>query len=157
MKAKVNILLSTYNGEKYLSEQLDSLMNQTYQNMVIYVRDDGSNDKTLDILYKYQKQDGRKQMIILKEDKPVNLGFMESFWILLRSCEHADYYAFCDQDDVWLPEKVERGVAALEKERNDVPLLYSSGYPSGSSSSSKSYSDRSELPDTSATGLRNLK
>lgn len=133
MNAKVNILLSTYNGEKYLSEQLDSLLQQTYRNIVIYVRDDGSNDHTLQILEKYQtrcnkEQGGGPQIVILQENKPVNLGYMESFWTLLRMCEKADYYAFCDQDDVWLPNKVERGVAAMEKENNDIPLLYSSGF-----------------------------
>lgn len=133
MNAKVNILLSTYNGEKYLSEQLDSLLQQTYRNIVIYVRDDGSNDHTLQILEKYQtrcnkEQGSGPQIVILQENKPVNLGYMESFWTLLRMCERADYYAFCDQDDVWLPNKVERGVAAMEKENNGIPLLYSSGF-----------------------------
>lgn len=132
MSAKVNILLSTYNGEKYLPEQLDSLLKQTYQNIAIYVRDDGSKDNTLSILEEYQNQCNTKedgpQIVILKEDKPVNLGYMESFWTLLRKCEKADYYAFCDQDDVWLPEKVERGVTAMEKEKADIPLLYSSGF-----------------------------
>ncbi len=133
MNAKVNILLSTYNGEKYLREQLDSLLEQTYQNIVIYVRDDGSKDHTLDILKEYQirynkEQDTNPKIVVLKEDEPVNLGYMESFWTLLKKCEKADYYSFCDQDDVWLPDKVERGVAAMEKERADIPLLYSSNF-----------------------------
>ena len=96
MSAKVNILLSTYNGEKYLPEQLDSLLKQTYQNIAIYVRDDGSRDNTLSILEEYQNQCNKKedgpQIVILKEDKPVNLGYMESFWTLLGMCEKADYY-----------------------------------------------------------------
>lgn len=133
MNAKVNILLSTYNGEKYLREQLDSLLQQTYQNITIYVRDDGSEDHTMNILEEYQtrcdeKLNGGPQIAILKEEKPLNLGYMKSFWTLLRRCEKADYYAFCDQDDVWLPNKVERGVAEMEKEMEDIPLLYSSGF-----------------------------
>ena len=133
MNAKVNILLSTYNGEQYLGEQLDSLLQQTYQNITIYVRDDGSDDCTLQILEEYktkcrEKQDGGPQIIILKEDKPVNLGYMKSFWTLLQMCERADYYAFCDQDDVWLPTKVECGVTAMEREKEDIPILYSAGF-----------------------------
>lgn len=133
MNAKVNILLSTYNGEKYLREQLDSLLRQTYQNIVIYVRDDGSEDDTMKILKEYQnrcheRRGGEPRIIILNEDKQVNLGYMKSFWTLLRKCEKADYYAFCDQDDVWLPDKVKRGVEALEKENGNIPLLYSSGF-----------------------------
>ena len=133
MNAKVNILLSTYNGEKYLREQLNSLLQQTYQNIVIYVRDDGSEDDTMRILKEYQRRyhetrDDEPQIIILDEAKQENLGYMESFWTLLRKCEEADYYAFCDQDDVWLPDKVKRGVEALQKENGNIPLLYSAGF-----------------------------
>jgi glycosyl transferase group 2 len=133
MNARVNILLSTYNGEQYLSEQLDSLLQQTYPNITIYVRDDGSDDHTLQILEKYQtkcreRQDGGPQIVILQEENPANLGYMKSFWTLLQKCERADYYAFCDQDDVWLPTKIECGVAAMEREKNDIPILYSSGF-----------------------------
>lgn len=133
MNAKVNILLSTYNGERYLREQLDSLLQQTYQNIVIYVRDDGSKDHTMSIIKEYQKKCNERQgdgpqIVIIDEGKTVNLGYMENFWTLLRKCEKADYYAFCDQDDVWFPNKVERGVAAMENENGDIPLLYSSGF-----------------------------
>lgn len=128
---KVNILLSTYNGEKYLAEQLDSLLSQTYPNIVIYVRDDGSKDHTLSIIQSYlQKCAGTKghRMVLLENSKGENAGYMESFWTLLRESESADYYAFCDQDDFWLPDKIELGVKMLEKERSDVPLLYSSSF-----------------------------
>ena len=82
MNAKVNILLSTYNGEKYLREQLNSLLQQTYQNIVIYVRDDGSEDDTMRILKEYQRRyherrDDEPQIIILDEAKQENLGYLK--------------------------------------------------------------------------------
>ena len=115
----VNILLSVYNGEKYLAAQLDSLFAQTYQNITIYVRDDGSEDDSLSIVRRYMQKSLSEpgiRMILLENEEKRNLGYMESFWTLLRESGSADYYAFCDQDDYWLPEKVEKGVAALEKE-----------------------------------------
>lgn len=128
---KVNILLSTYNGEKYLAAQLDSLLAQTYQNITIYIRDDGSKDNTLSILQKYEQQSAHLQthkIVLLKNVENRNLGYMESFWTLLREASSADYYAFCDQDDYWMPDKVERGVRTLEKEKVSLPLLYSSSF-----------------------------
>lgn len=128
---KVNILLSTYNGEKYLAEQLDSLLNQTYSNIVIYVRDDGSKDSTLSIIQSYvKKSTGAKgsRIVLLDNQEGKNVGYMESFWILLRNSEPADYYAFCDQDDYWFPDKVELGIKRLEREKSDIPLLYSSSF-----------------------------
>jgi len=122
---KVNILLSTYNGEKYLTAQIESLLVQTYNNITIYVRDDGSKDNTCAVLEDYAK----KGLIILIENaKKVNLGYKESFWTLLRESAQADYYAFCDQDDIWYPNKVELGVTALEQESDSLPLLYFSSF-----------------------------
>ena len=106
MKNKeVVILISTYNGEKYLAEQLDSLLNQTYQNIKIFIRDDGSKDKTIDIIKEYQK---KSEKIFLTEGK--NIGFINSFFELLKLSNNADYYAYCDQDDVWMEDKIERAV-----------------------------------------------
>lgn len=125
LRPKVNILLSTYNGEKYLTAQLDSLLEQTYENIKIYVRDDGSKDNTCAILSHY----AQKGLInILGNPDKRNLGYMESFWILLRESGQADYYAFCDQDDIWYPDKVKLGVKALEQEDMGLPLLYSSSF-----------------------------
>lgn len=125
---KVNIILSTYNGEKYLDEQLQSLMNQTYKNIDIYIRDDGSRDKTVDIIKKYKnmKTDGIR--IILVEDTSGNLGYVKSFLKIIRASAKADYYAFCDQDDYWFPDKIERAVKLLEREDFNCCLLYSSAY-----------------------------
>lgn len=123
----VNILLSTFNGEKYLSEQLDSLLAQTYPNITIFIRDDGSSDTTVAILKAYQSVSPGK-IVLLSDNFSNNLGYMQSFWILLSKSSDADYYAFCDQDDIWLPDKVALGVQTLEQMDKTLPLLYSSSF-----------------------------
>lgn len=117
---RVNILLSTYNGEKFIVEQIESLLNQTYENIQIYVRDDGSTDGTFAILQGYEKKNEIK-LICGK-----NLGFCGSFFELLRDVNEGDYWSFCDQDDIWNREKIERAVRFLEeyKGKRDIPLLY---------------------------------
>ncbi|MDG2979017.1 glycosyltransferase family 2 protein [Latilactobacillus curvatus] len=122
MTKKIAILLSTYNGERFLEEQIESIIKQSNQQWTLYVRDDGSTDKTLDILGRYQADD-RIQWI--NENKPQNLRVIGSFLKLLESTE-ADYYMFCDQDDVWLPDKVQvtlDKMLTLEAENNQQPIL----------------------------------
>ena len=109
--------MSTYNGEKYLEEQLESVFNQTYKNIDIFVRDDGSTDSTLQILNKYKDK--------LKIIEGGNEGVINSFKSLMLLVNDYDYYAFCDQDDIWIDKKIEYAVNYLEKEYNEVPLLYS--------------------------------
>lgn len=118
---KVNVLLSTFNGEKYLEEQLDSLLNQTYQNIDIYIRDDGSHDKTLDIIKKYKEENVGKIFQIESFD---NLGYPDCFWHMLKECKQADAYAFCDQDDIWRPQKIEYAVSQMKKGNPKSSLLY---------------------------------
>lgn len=110
---RVNILLSTYNGERYIKEQLDSLLYQTYPNIVIYARDDGSSDNTVSILNEYSRKNQEK-IILIEDDQ--NYGYPDCFWNLLVNCDIADFYSFCDQDDVWMPDKIERAVQYLQKE-----------------------------------------
>lgn len=119
---KVNVLLSAYNGERYIAEQIDSILNQTYENIEIYVRDDGSKDGTAEILKKYESQ-GKIHLFLES-----NVGFVHSFEDLMIKSGDADYYAFCDQDDVWLPEKIAVAVELLEKEEQSQPVLYFSNY-----------------------------
>ncbi len=119
---KVKVLLSSYNGEKYIEEQIDSILNQTYENIEIYVRDDGSRDRTLQVLQPYVD----KGQIHLEAGK--NVGFVESFFRLIGLAGEADYYAFCDQDDVWLPDKICMAVEMLEKTDMSKPALYFSNY-----------------------------
>lgn len=117
MEKKVAVLISTYNGEKFLKEQLDSILNQTYKNIEIVIRDDGSKDSTLEIIKEYQK---KYSNIVLKEG--VNVGFMSSFFKLLGMA-NADYYAYCDQDDVWLENKIELAVNELNNADDTKPNL----------------------------------
>lgn len=119
---KVAVVLSTYNGEKYIKNQLDSILNQTYKNIEIYVRDDGSKDNTVEILKEYEKRGNIK--LYPKE----NVGFIKSFFDCLSFCDNADYYAFCDQDDEWFEDKIERAVKKLNERNKEIPLLYFADY-----------------------------
>lgn len=114
----VAILMSTYNGEKYISQQLDSLLDQTYSNIQIYIRDDGSSDNTFNIIEKYSKKHKNINAI-----KGKNIGYSASFMELLCKCPQVDYYAFCDQDDFWKKDKIEKAIKKMDK-MNDKPLLY---------------------------------
>jgi len=118
---KVVIILGTYNGEKYVEEQLLSIINQSYKNIEIIVRDDGSTDGTMDILRRYESQ--RKIRLLVGN----NIGFMDNYRLLISCEDEADYYSFADQDDIWMEDKIERAVSALEKMKkdgNDVVLYF---------------------------------
>lgn len=118
MDKKVAIVLSTYNGEKYLREQIDSILNQTYTNFELIVRDDGSKDDTVKIIKEYIEKSDKE--ITLIEGK--NLGFIKSFFDLLKRGD-ADYYAYADQDDIWLPNKIELAVTSLDKLDSSKPNM----------------------------------
>lgn len=118
---KIIVLMSTYNGEKYLEAQLDSILNQTYKNIELWIRDDGSSDNTVKILRRYKTVYDNIQII---EGK--NIGASRSFLSLLKDAPCVNYYAFSDQDDIWLPPKIEIAVNALKKENDKNPLLYCS-------------------------------
>lgn len=124
---RVNIILSTYNGEKYLPVQLDSILNQTYSNIVLYIRDDGSTDSTVDIINYYQQKYTSERIKIIK-DNCGNLGYVKSFLSIIRNTDDADYYAFCDQDDFWFPNKIERAIKYLEMVEERQCALYTSAY-----------------------------
>lgn len=101
---KIDILLSTYNGYAFLEELLQSLINQTFSDWRLLVRDDGSTDKTLEVLNSFREKQPNRVLIL--EDDHKNLGPKKSFESLLNESK-ADYIMFCDQDDVWLPEKIQ--------------------------------------------------
>lgn len=119
---KVKVLLSAYNGEKYIEEQIESILNQSYTNIELYVRDDGSKDLTPEILRKFEEND---RIHVLRGE---NVGFIKSFLALVRDCGDADYFAYADQDDVWLPGKISMALERLETEEKGQPLLYFSNY-----------------------------
>lgn len=115
MKEKIDILLATYNGEKYLKEQLDSILNQTYKNIRIIISDDCSKDTTPEILKEYQKKDDRIELHIQKN----NLGVVKNIEFLLKQVK-SPYYMLADQDDYWLPEKAEKSLEKLKEEKADL-------------------------------------
>lgn len=110
---KILVLISTYNGEKYLTDQLDSIISQKNCIVDLLVRDDGSKDKTVQILNNYQK---RK---LLKWYSGDNLKPAKSFMNLLIDCEDKyDYYAFSDQDDVWDIDKLYMATKKLSEQKS---------------------------------------
>jgi glycosyltransferase involved in cell wall biosynthesis len=118
----VNVLLATYNGSRFLREQLDSIECQTLPVSRITVRDDGSTDGTLSLLEKWATS--RSSVCILRGSR---LGFVKNFFALLANQdEESEYFAFSDQDDVWLPNKMERAVGCLSRGAASEPLMYCS-------------------------------
>lgn len=113
----VAILLATYNSEKYLEIQLNSIFAQTYKEWILYVRDDGSTDNTIEILKKYSSSSGK---IVLIEDKVKHKGAKNSFLYLLENVQ-ADYYMFCDHDDYWLPNKIEISLQSVGEKEKKFP------------------------------------
>ena len=119
----VAILLSTYHGQHFLAEQLESFIAQTHTNWRVWASDDGSEDKTMAILQEFQKKQAEKLFI----DHGPSTGFVANF--LSLTCQQnivADYYAYSDQDDIWEADKLERAVAWLNNVAPDMPALYCS-------------------------------
>lgn len=117
----IQIILSTYNGAAYLEPLLKSLLAQDYPYLEILIRDDGSTDGTITILKEYS----RYQNIKVVYGK--NIGFYQSFFQLIdMASTTAEYLAFCDQDDVWYPNKISEAIKHLQKYPQSVPLLYGS-------------------------------
>jgi len=122
MNPEIEILMATYNGEKYVKEQIDSIIHQTYENWKLLIRDDNSTDKTLEILKEYEKKDKRIKVI---EDKKGNLGFVKNFEELLIY-SNKEWVMFSDQDDYWLENKIEKYVSILNSNPKDIlkkPIL----------------------------------
>lgn len=117
---KVNILMATYNGEKFLAQQIESIQKQTFKEWNLLIRDDGSSDKTCDIIRNFTAKDSRIRFI--NENEHHNLGVIKSFFMLVNY-EVADFYFFSDQDDVWLPEKLSVSLETAKHKASDVPLL----------------------------------
>lgn len=116
----VCVLLSTYNGEKYLRAQIDSIFSQEGVGVQLVVRDDGSKDTTNEILHDYAKKHSNITHI-----QAQNRGVEESFYDLLKysfTVSGCDYYAFCDQDDIWYNDKLYHSIQEIKKEYS--PTLY---------------------------------
>ncbi len=130
-KLSIAVLLSTYNGEKYLRQQIESILAQRFDNLSflkanvnleLYIRDDGSKDNTKDILQEYERRD--EVHVFFGE----NVGITASYFELIKLSGEHDYYSLSDQDDVWLADKLECALKALEEQKRKqgegLPLLY---------------------------------
>lgn len=111
---KVVILLSVYNGEKYLNEQLDSILSQTHENWTLYWRDDGSTDSSLAIMQFFSSHKGRGKCVEISSSS-LQLGVSNSYFELMKNTSEGDFFAFADQDDLWLPKKLEWALEHLCK------------------------------------------
>lgn len=122
---RILVLMSTYNGESYLREQIDSILAQDNVDVDILVRDDGSTDHTKEILNTYAAKTPHVRWYAGE-----NLGFVKSFTALVeRACKEMpayDYYAFSDQDDIWMKDKLQTACGTLLSHPQDRPLLFAS-------------------------------
>jgi glycosyltransferase involved in cell wall biosynthesis len=119
----IDILLSVFNGEKYLEELLISLENQTYKNWTLYIRDDGSTDNSFNIITEFKSRN--KNKVIVFKDR--NIGVIKSFEFLINKST-SEYVFFCDQDDIWLEDKVSqmlKKLKELETEQKVPTLVFS--------------------------------
>lgn len=113
--------MATYNGEKYLYEQIESILNQSYKNWILLIRDDKSEDSTVSIIEEYEKKDSR---IRLLRDRKGNLGFVKNFEELLKNSQE-EFVMFSDQDDYWEKDKIKNYIEILQKDEklSQIPLL----------------------------------
>lgn len=121
-RARIAVLLSTYDGAAYLGDQLASLLAQTCPHWTLLWRDDGSTDGTPEIMATWMRGAGKGRCVAVGPEG--RLGPTPSFMALLRAAGDADFVAFADQDDVWLPDKLARGAAALDAVPPGTPALY---------------------------------
>lgn len=107
-KEKVSVVMCTYNGEKYLKEQLDSILSQTYPIDEIVIQDDCSTDNTVGILRAYERENSNIHVYANAQ----NLGINDNFWAAMNRAAN-ELIAISDQDDIWLPDKIERQMNAI--------------------------------------------
>ena len=123
----VLVLLSTYNGSRYLQEQIDSVLNQDGVKVVLFIRDDGSTDNTLEILDR-NSLNHDNIFVITGSNCRSAASFMELVYEANKTYPDFDYYAFCDQDDVWCKDKLISAVNKLSESPDDTPSLYIGAY-----------------------------
>lgn len=112
---KIDILMATYNGEKYIKEQIDSILNQSFSDFRLLISDDCSTDCTREILNQYVEKDSR--VVVFLQNK--NLGIVRNFEYLMEKVEN-EYFMFSDQDDIWQKDKVRKSIDILTKTDSDL-------------------------------------
>lgn len=121
IQKKIDIILPTYNGAKYIKEQVESILNQDFDgDFRLIIRDDGSKDNTSNIIDTYSDD---KRVRIIKDNKG-NLGLVKSIELLLENSD-ADYIFFSDQDDVWFPNKIKKFLEVVNSENENLLLIHS--------------------------------
>lgn len=121
-------MLPTYNGAEYITETLNSIENQSLSGLTILIRDDGSTDNTVEKLEAFISKRRLKNTYKLIRDDMGNLGCPTSFYQIIRSQQRFDYYAFCDQDDIWASDKIERAINAIKQNSSNKPVVYFSSF-----------------------------
>ena len=125
----VDIVMATYNGGLYLREQLDSILNQTYQDIRIIIRDDGSKDDTVEIIHEYEDRYPGK-VVLISDD--VKCGSSKANFMQALKSASADYVMFSDQDDFWLPDKIQHSIEKMTGVENRIgrgrPVLVFGSY-----------------------------
>jgi len=115
--AEIAIIVATYNGEKFIGEQLDSILRNSFTDFEIYVCDDGSSDDTKQVVAEYMTAHPNR---IHWHKNEQNLGVIRNFLCAVEQIE-ADYFMFCDQDDVWLPDKLAHTLSCMKKAEEELP------------------------------------
>ena len=119
----IDILLASYDGEKYIAEQIDSILNQTYKDWFLYIKDDCSTDRTIDIIMDYENKYKDKIKVITSDIKSGSAK--DNFFSMLKYSEN-EYIMTSDQDDVWLPGKIEITLNKMQEAEqidNSIPIL----------------------------------
>lgn len=120
---RIAVLMSTYNGESYIREQLDSILAQKDVEVTLYVRDDGSSDQTVEIVKEYMTK-AEVHLIVDGENLRPGASFMRLLHYVVKKQPAFDYYAFADQDDIWLEDKLHAAIEMLKT--TNKPALYTS-------------------------------
>ncbi len=115
---QVKVVMSTFNGEEHIIRQIDSIIQQSGVHVSILIRDDGSTDETISLLRQYSKDHQQVQVLAGR-----NIGWRKSFIEVLKVADSAEYYAFSDQDDVWIKEKLEKSIKILRQADSKKPAM----------------------------------
>lgn len=121
----IDILLASYNGSKFIENQILSIIGQTYKKWILYIHDDGSSDNTLDIIKKYERIDSRIKLI----NDGVSLKSPGANFMHLLKVSQSKFICFCDQDDLWFEYKLEVLLSEIIYKDNSIPqVVYGNGY-----------------------------